>query len=70
MNKSQVYWELKNEEGTVTASGYADSIKQCLIDVAIEWRNSITLPPGLCIDGAPNRLKTQILDVSTENTND
>ena len=70
MTDPQIYWELKDEDGAVTASGWADSIKRCLIDIGIEWRDSITLPPGLCIDGAPNRLKTQILDVSTENTND
>ena len=66
MTNPQIYWELKDEDGAVTASGWADSIKQCLIDVAIrnvairKGCSTVVVPPGLYVDGSPDRVKTPI----------
>lgn len=64
-----IYWELRDgPNGEVSASGFSESVKGCLSDIAAHATKEIkpevfVIPPGLYLDGSPDGLRTHIKDV-------
>jgi len=70
-NSQPVYWELRNgPDGETTKSGFADSIKEALLDIAVNKvvnikQETFVIPSGLYIDGSPQSSRTYINTTST-----